>query len=76
MGMNDEKLNIYKQAKNMEKANCDLTDTELFVTLSDYKKLEQQLQSYKAKEKELREWCYKKGQELNATDILDILDKE
>lgn len=38
--------------------------------------LQQELNKYKAKEKELREWCYKKGQELNATDILDILDKE
>ena len=51
-----KRLNIYKQAKNMEKANCDLSDNELFVTLNDYKNLEQQLQAYKDKEDKLREY--------------------
>lgn len=84
-------VEIYKQAKNMEKANCALTDNELFVTLKDYKELQQQLQAYKDKEYKLREYIdgdevrvyndkrlsdsYKDGYARCCVDILQILNE-
>lgn len=71
--MNKEKLDIYKQEKNIEKANCDLTDMELFVTLADYKKLEQQLQAYKDKEDKLRDALEELKKEMWQNDRTDYM---
>lgn len=78
----------FRQMKNIAKG--DLEDNEEFVMLKDYKDLKQELDKYKAKEKELREYLkyeteyglwHIRGNEDKVkdtveNDILDILDKE
>lgn len=81
-------VEIYKQARNIEKANCDLTDNELFVSLKNYKQLEHQLQTYKDREDKLRELVkesettyYTEDEAVgdcivNGKDILQILNEK
>ena len=38
------------------------------------KDINKQLQAYKDREDKLIKWCYNHGQEINATDILDIIN--
>lgn len=75
----------FRQVKNIAKG--DLEDNEEFVMLKDYKDLKQELDKYKAKEKELREYIlkpnnfidykgYHNDPEFELKELLDILDRK